>query len=125
MLPTNLQCTERSRSVESYQTENGPRQRIIMSLGKLDIPKELWKNLAKLIEAKLVGQEYIFRTEELEKIADYNIKQYLDHRKRKNSQNSPDYANIDLASVFAGAPLSFLNKCAYSSSILPHGIRAV
>lgn len=47
--------------VESYRTEsNEVRQRIIMNLGTLTIPREDWKNLASALEAMLAGQETIF-----------------------------------------------------------------
>ena len=38
--------------VESYRDSEGkPRQKIIISLGSIDFPKELWKPVAEEIEA--------------------------------------------------------------------------
>jgi len=42
--------------VESYRTEKGPRQRIIMGLGTLTIPRVEWKLLAHFLECELRGQ---------------------------------------------------------------------
>ncbi|MDY0404935.1 hypothetical protein P5G51_005560 [Virgibacillus sp. 179-BFC.A HS] len=36
--------------VESYRTENGPRQRVVMQLGTLTLPKSEWKKLAAALE---------------------------------------------------------------------------
>ena len=45
------------RLVESYQTDKGPRQRVIMHLGVLDTPKSQWRQLAAILEARLAGQD--------------------------------------------------------------------
>ena len=42
--------------LESYRTENGPRQRIIMGLGTLTIPRSERKLLAHFLECELRGQ---------------------------------------------------------------------
>jgi transposase len=44
------------RLIESYRTEKGPRQRIVMHLGKLELPKKRWEELAAILEARLSGQ---------------------------------------------------------------------
>ena len=47
--------------VEAYRTENNEvRQRIIMNLGTLTIPREDWKKLALALESLLSGQETFF-----------------------------------------------------------------
>ena len=55
--------------VESYRTENGPRQRIILTLTDLDLEKPLWPALARVISDRLSGVESIF--DEDPKIAHY------------------------------------------------------
>ena len=45
--------------VESKRTSKGPRQRLILNLGALDIPKEQHKILTKTIETMLCGQQTI------------------------------------------------------------------
>ena len=62
--------------VESYQTDKGPRQRIIMDLGKIDIPKNLWKSLANILESKLSGQEALIKDEGLETVAEDQIRKH-------------------------------------------------
>ena len=44
------------RLVESFRTPRGPRQRTLMNLGKLDLPKDQWKELANRIEEIAHGQ---------------------------------------------------------------------
>jgi transposase len=46
--------------VESYRTEKGPRQRTLLNLGTLDLPKEQWKWLADQIEAEITGQKSFY-----------------------------------------------------------------
>jgi len=56
--------------VESYRTEKGPRQRLLLNLGKLPIPKEKWPNLAKCIEAIIRNQQVLFKEDsEIESLA--------------------------------------------------------
>ena len=43
--------------VESFQTDKGPRQRIVMSLGKVTLPKSEWKRLAYALEQRLSGEQ--------------------------------------------------------------------
>ena len=59
------------RLVESYKNEEGnPRQRVIMHLGTLDIPKNRWKELAFLLEERIKGQiTFASFTPELDEIA--------------------------------------------------------
>jgi hypothetical protein len=39
------------RLVESYRTEKGPRQRTLLNLGTLSLPREQWKLLPYLLVA--------------------------------------------------------------------------
>jgi len=41
--------------VLSYRTEAGPRQRIIMNLGKVKLEKSQWRRLAFALEGRLSG----------------------------------------------------------------------
>jgi transposase len=43
--------------VESIRTERGPRQRLVMTLGRLAVDREHWKQLATALEAFLSGKE--------------------------------------------------------------------
>ena len=42
--------------VESVRTPKGPRQRTVMSLGTLSLPRKCWESLAAEIECRLAGQ---------------------------------------------------------------------
>jgi len=46
--------------MESYRTEKGPRQRLLLSLGELYLPREKWKSLANRIEEIINNQKSIF-----------------------------------------------------------------
>lgn len=48
------------RLVEGFRTAEGPRQRIVMHLGTLDLPKSEWKKLASALELRLSGQVSLF-----------------------------------------------------------------
>lgn len=60
------------RLVEAYRNENGqPRQRVIMHLGTIDVPKERWKELAWLLEQRVLGRiTFTSLSSELEAAAD-------------------------------------------------------
>ncbi len=45
------------RLMESVRTARGPRQRLLLNLGKLDLPRQDWKTLANRIEEILSGQQ--------------------------------------------------------------------
>ena len=45
------------RLVVSERTPNGPRHRVILQLGHLDLPRSLWKMLAERIEALVKGED--------------------------------------------------------------------
>lgn len=63
--------------VESIRTENGPRQRIVMGLGTLTLPKSQWKKLSFVLESKLIGQESIpVGDSGIEEIADKAIENF-------------------------------------------------
>ena len=89
--------------VESYRTENGPRQRVLLDLGKLFIPKDKWKVLANRIEEIVNGQTSLFEIEpEIEILAIHyaNLLINKNLNKQKDLQdNEPDYEEIDVNSV--------------------------
>ena len=90
------------RLVETCQTEKGPRQRMVMSIGKLDLPRERWKELAKALEHRLAGVEN-FAPDDIQSIADHVMKDRMDlvdQRKAKEHRNDNAlYDTIDLNSV--------------------------
>ena len=58
------------RLLESVRTEKGPRQRLVLSLGTLDLPKSEWPRLAERIEDLLNHQELVpFGSSDLDRLA--------------------------------------------------------
>ena len=53
--------------VESVRTERGPRQRLVMSLGKLELDRDQWKDLALALELFLNGEH------DLEQVSLYGL----------------------------------------------------
>ena len=52
------------RLVESYRTPKGPRHRIVLNLGHLDLPGSEWKDLANRIEEITKGMKPLFPVSE-------------------------------------------------------------
>ena len=48
---------EYQQLVASIRTENGPRHKLLLNLGQLNLPKEKWSSLAKRIESIISCQE--------------------------------------------------------------------
>jgi hypothetical protein len=101
------------RLVESIRTEKGPRQRVILNLGKdFNVPQEKWKALCDMITEKLISNRTIVTNvdEELEDIADGIVKNILHkhaHQSVRHTQHGPteekeppDWAVIDLNSLY-------------------------
>jgi hypothetical protein len=63
--------------VESFQTPNGPRQRIILHLGTLENPKNQWRALAVSLETRLAVQSSLLdeNCTELVAIANQTLKE--------------------------------------------------
>ena len=82
--------------VESYRTAKGPRQRTIMNLGAVDIPREQWKELAYCLEMKLSGQtRWIDQDEAVEKLADALLaEQVLKTEKQARHQKRVEQAQM-------------------------------
>lgn len=50
--------------VDTVRTNNGPRQRVVVSLGTyVNIPKEHRQQVARLVQERLLGQQKLFETE--------------------------------------------------------------
>ena len=84
--------------VESIRTENGPRQRLILNLGDLDIDPSLFQALATRIEDILTGQKSFLNDEidlELDKTANNIVEDIL----TKRAQDSADSENVKMENV--------------------------
>jgi transposase len=90
--------------VESIRTERGPRQRVIMFLGTLDLPREQWRALAAVLEERLGGQRNLFPADPaLASLADsafasHDVKESLRHAKATREATS-ELVTVDLASL--------------------------
>jgi len=100
--------TEREvfRLVESYRTENGPRQRTILTLKDFELPEEKWKTLADAIEAKLNYQVVLYLEKEIEFLAEHYVS--LIQAKRLSEQRNiasfmeieePEYETVNVRSI--------------------------
>lgn len=93
------------RLMESYRTEKGPRQRTILNLGKLELPKEQWKLLADQIEAEINGQQSLYPVDEqIKKLAVHYAqliiqKQLLKPATQEQEKAEPEYETINLNSM--------------------------
>lgn len=92
------------RLVQSIQTEKGPRQRIIMNLGCLQLPKSEWKKLAYALETRITGQASLLENEpEIERVAAKAIEhnrlvQNIKENERATKKNQ-ELLTIDLKSL--------------------------
>ena len=100
--------------VASVRTEKGPRNRVIMSLGTLAIPRIDWKRLAHALECRITGQTSLLEAHdaELENLAlklvsNYGLSKALEtvaaveqkQRQQPANNNQGQYIPIDLESV--------------------------
>jgi transposase len=93
------------RLVEAYRnSENLPRQRVILNLGKIDVPKNRWKELAFLLEQRYCGQEVLMSlSPELEKTAsDLYARSSFNQAKPKAEEQvmeQRDLETVDIQSI--------------------------
>jgi transposase len=87
--------------VKSVRTEKGPRQRTIMSLGQLTLPRSEWKKLAHALECQLTGQTTLleYHDKEIERIALNLISNKELSQKLQIQRNSPDQTKKNLITI--------------------------
>ena len=89
--------------IESYRSEKGPRQRIIMSLDIPELSKADLKVLAFLLESKLSGQATTYDNTDLSAVADKVLDNYkLTQEKKTNKKiidKDSNMVTIDLNSI--------------------------
>ena len=124
--------------VESIRTENGPRQKLILNLGTMDLDPSLYTTLAKRIEDILTGQKSMFDlNQSIEKIAkDSARKIFSKQAKEINEEAVLDVQAVDINSLEVSQPRSLgpehvchsvwnalkINDCLLSNGITPHAI---
>jgi transposase len=86
--------------VESVRTEQGPRQRILLNLGTLDLDQKQWKPLANRIEELLAGQRRLIAIEEdIETLAQHFTKLLVQKKmaeKNEFKQSEQDFQSVDV-----------------------------
>jgi transposase len=94
------------RLMESFRTPRGPRQRKILDLGRLDIPKDEWKILADRIEELLSSQQtFTIPADHIESLAQHYaqlIRQKEMHSLPGAEKQPPDWQMVDLNSLSPG-----------------------
>ena len=86
--------------VQSYRTESGPRQRIVMNLGKLNLDRSEWRRLAFALEGRLSGQQSLIKEPEITCEVERVFKNYDFYKLRKKRKDErPDHLSIDLDKV--------------------------
>lgn len=93
------------RLVEAYKNEEGsPRQRIIMHLGTLDLPKSQWRHLAAILESRLSAEVSLLEDDaELSETANRLMKRhnFVDNQRleKQERQTTADFVSVDLNSI--------------------------
>ena len=92
------------RLVESYREGQKVHQRVILSIGSLDLPKRRWPELAALLKSRIYGQEsYLDKDREISELANGILKHAEFVNKEKEEKVQPkieaDIKNIDLKTV--------------------------
>lgn len=87
--------------VENIRTENGPRPKLILNLGSLDIHPSQFKPLARRIQDLLTGQQsFVTSDETIEKYAKHAADKIFEKRAQENENNKEtDYQDVDLNSI--------------------------
>jgi len=99
--------------VESIRTKEGPRQRLILNLGAIDIPKEKHKELADCIAVLLSDQKPLFCPDpKIEKHAQKAVRSILKKRsgdaamekvsEAQIQNGQPQFRHVDVNSLDAG-----------------------
>lgn len=92
--------------VESVWTEKGSRQRTIMNLGQLTIPRMEWKKLAHALECQLTGQQTLLcaNDKDIERLAmslvsNMKLSERLQRKSGNESKKERELVTIDLKSI--------------------------
>ncbi len=91
--------------IESIRTPAGPRQRLVLNLGFLDLHQDKWKELANTIESEVHKQSRLFVSDpQIEKLARHYAKVIVREKLNKESEraasdNGPDRLSADYQSV--------------------------
>ena len=87
--------------VEAYRNKEGqPRQRVVLQLGRLDLPKKDWKPLAAALESRFAGQESLFEEDPRIKEAAQTAMEHFSflqkkEKKRQQRDENAEYIRVD------------------------------
>ncbi len=100
------------RLIESIRTPKGPRQKVVMNLGTLDLARDKWKELADRIEQLVHGQDMrLFEgSPEIETLAQHYAQLLIKKRLDENEQDQLDEHTRDFQTVDVNAVSSSKNK---------------
>ncbi len=83
--------------VEAYRTDKGPRQRVVLNLGRIDIPRKDYRRLAFELENRLSGQASLIKDAHIEAIVNEILRNYDFYKIRKKKEAIPSkWLNVDL-----------------------------
>jgi transposase len=106
--PKSKKVFEYLHLVENVRTKKGPRQRLILNLGRLDIDPVQYKELANRIEGLLSGQTSLFRsTPDIEKLACEAVEKITEKQAAEQpaanhgSSDSDDFKLVNITSMDA------------------------
>ena len=84
--------------VESIRTETGVQQKLLLSLGRLNLPKEKWPRLVARIKAIVQNQETLFAPDkQIEELAQRYAQQFIE--KHSNDNGIADYQTVNIQSL--------------------------
>ena len=105
----------RHKLVASVRTNKGPRQKVIMPLGTLNVPRIDWKRLAHALECRITGQQSLLQAHDadleilaLKLVSNNDLSKCLEvvdevrQMEQEQQQKQPDrsrYVPIDMGSV--------------------------
>jgi transposase len=94
--------------VESIRTEHGPRQKLILNLGELDVDRSQYKALARRIEDILTGRRSLFEIDgQLEQHARQAAEKIFTKRAEEiNSERVDEFQMVDTQSLNVATPRS-------------------
>jgi transposase len=144
--PGTTKAYEYLHLVENVRTEKGPRQRLILNLGSIDVPPEKYKELANCIEAMLAGEQALFSPDPMiESHARQAVRDIVKKRSEEQSltrtlvsqtDQALDYQKVNVASIEVAEPRSLgpeyvchsiwkelgINDLLLSQGVSPHSL---
>jgi hypothetical protein len=91
---------EYQQLVESVRTEKGPRQTLLLNLGKLPITKDNWPRLAKRIESIITAQQQLFSEEPIiENLASHFAEKVIQKNLQPYNSEDNNYESVNINSL--------------------------